>query len=207
MPRRYGSARPHTATQGRPLPVMLMPTIVSPILGTGASRRRCAIRGWKKRTPQCNVIACRELQQAGSRGAQCTPNSPAACRATSVHTLQCGIDDGAKSSSLTTVTGMSEAQGTRRSTPAALGVCGTLEPGHNRLQASGSTSQPSTSRPSAWRHNRSLRVNLRVRRQASQRNVDTCLQTPMHVQSGCCTAFRAAWPSRAHSPVPYHSGL
>ncbi len=34
MPRRYGSARPHTATQGRPLLVMLMPTIVSPTLGT-----------------------------------------------------------------------------------------------------------------------------------------------------------------------------
>jgi hypothetical protein len=51
-----------------------------------------------------------------------------------VHTLQCGIDGGADSSSLTTVTGMSAAQGTRRSTPAALGVSDALEPGHNRPQ-------------------------------------------------------------------------
>ena len=90
--------------------------------------------------PNANVIARLELQQGDSREAECTPNSPAACRAAIVHTLQCGIDDGANSSSLSPLTGMSAAQGTRRSTPAALGVCGALEPSYNRPQACGSTS-------------------------------------------------------------------
>ena len=53
--------------------------------------------------PKSNVTSqhCRRLQ-ADNRGAECTPKSPAACRGASVHTLQCGIDDGAHSSSLTT---------------------------------------------------------------------------------------------------------
>ena len=102
-----------------------------------------------------NVIACLEFQQADCRGAECTPQSPAACRAASLFTLQCGSDDGASnSSSLTTVAGMSAAQGTRR--------------------------------------------------QALHRNGDSCLQTLMHVESGCCIASRAAGPSRAHLPVPHH---
>ena len=108
------------------------------------------------------------------------------------------IDDGANISSPTTVTGMPAAQGTRRSKPGALGVSDALEPSHNRRQARGSTSRLA--------HRGLLRDGtpvpcLRVVRQALQRNVDPCLQTPMHVQSGCRTASRAAWPSRAHLPV------
>ena len=92
-----------------------------------------------------NVIACLEFQQGGG-----THTNVARC----LSCCQCShsereIDDGANSSSLTTVTRMSAAQGTRRSTPAALGVSDALEPSHNRPQASGKTSQPSTSRPSA----------------------------------------------------------
>ena len=42
--------------------------------------------------PNANVIAGLEVQQGDSREAECTPNSPAACRAAIVHTLQCGIE-------------------------------------------------------------------------------------------------------------------
>ena len=114
------------------------------------------------------------------------------------------IDDGANISSPTTVTGMPAAQGTRRSKPGALGVSDALEPSHNRRQARGSTSRLA--------HRCLLRDGtpvpcLRVVRQALQRNVDPCLQTPMHVQSGCCIASRAAWRSRAHVPVSHHTRL
>ena len=103
-----------------------------------------------------NVIACLEFQQADCRGAECTPQSPAACRAASLFTLQCGSDDGASNrSSLTTVAGMSAAQGTRR--------------------------------------------------QALHRNGDSCLQTLMHVQSGCGIASRAAWPPCAHVQLAHHA--
>jgi hypothetical protein len=108
MPRRYGSARPHKQVEL----YLLHSNPWPPLAGNANADDRESYSGywrftttmrdptWKKRTPQCNVIACRELQQADSRGAQCTPNLPAAWRAVIVHTLQCGIDDGAKSSSL-----------------------------------------------------------------------------------------------------------
>jgi hypothetical protein len=53
-----------------------------------------------QRVPNVNVIACLELRQADCWGAECTPMASTACRAAIVHTLQCGIDDGANSSSL-----------------------------------------------------------------------------------------------------------
>jgi hypothetical protein len=57
--------------------------------------RRCPIQVERKEPSNVNVIACLELQQADCMGAECTPTSPAACRAAAGHTLQYGIDDGA----------------------------------------------------------------------------------------------------------------
>ena len=150
-----GTDRPGPA-QGRPLPRLLTTDDLRPVCRAGSARPPLAPLGlaapwirqlvnesllWvlthedmalsqvdeRNELPDANVIARLELQQGDSREAECTPNSPAACRAAIVHTLQCGIDDGANSSSLLPVTGMSAAQGTRRSTPAALGVSGALQ--------------------------------------------------------------------------------